>query len=243
MNTSGATRLSWMLPSVAIVAIAVVFVQFQWFPGGNGPALVGTRVADLGVVAIDDVPVTVEHHFKLENTSSRALVIDRVSSSCGCLSAEAMSDTVVPGETLTVVGRMALDAPGVLQATIWVYVVGDAQPVALTMHAEGSVPTSIQPLVEELRFARDEQERDFSIQFVSQDGVGPGEPRVTIEDGWEVRVGDWESIPQGRKALRRWQVRVTVLRRVETTHDALVHFELPDHDLAASVLIRVFSSS
>lgn len=89
----------------------------------------GGSVADLGVV---EEPARIEHAFRIENTGSTTLPLDRIERSCTCSQVVLEREELAPGETATV--RVVADVrgrTGLFSAKVWI---GSSQDPTRDLH-------------------------------------------------------------------------------------------------------------
>ncbi len=96
-------RLKLVFPIILVILVLAVYGYFQSIPGagdqaGNQPKIeISPQSFDFGDVQYGQ---KAEYTFKLKNTGKAFLEIKRVSTSCGCTSAEVSKEKIAPGEEI-----------------------------------------------------------------------------------------------------------------------------------------------
>lgn len=108
----------------------------QQLPTQN--VLTGFLKHDFGVVEISAGFPNHSHVFELTNTSNRAIHVQSISSSCGCLAAVVDRDDVNPGERILIEASMSITHSGQQQATIYLETNHPESPlIQLSLQAQG----------------------------------------------------------------------------------------------------------
>ena len=109
----------FLAASALCLAACLFFVRDGQHQLSSSSALTGILIRDFGVVEISEDATTLSHVFELRNTSRRAIHIQSVSSSCGCIAVVADRDTVNPGELIFIETSLTVTNSGRRQATIF----------------------------------------------------------------------------------------------------------------------------
>ena len=131
------STLFWAASALCLAA-CLFYVRDGQNQLSSSSTLTGIFVHDFGVVEISVDTTTLSHVFELKNTSRRAIHIQSVSSSCGCIAAVADRDSVNPGELIFIEASLTVTNSGQRNATIFLATDHPEAPlIQLHLQAQG----------------------------------------------------------------------------------------------------------
>lgn len=120
---------------------------------GNG--LSGSTSHDFGVVDLSREQGPLEHGFRLSNVTDQTIVVNDVSTTCGCTSAQVSSRRIEPGEDTIVSARLHVTKSGHKSARILVWIDGVERPLGLKLQATGRFSRQLLAATPRLTLSRD----------------------------------------------------------------------------------------
>jgi len=106
-----------VLLAVPLLLIAALGWGWWYMAAGRFP-LRGDMHHDFGEVAIYGRSARVVHTFHLRNRTSRTVIIERISQSCGCTEVRESTRTIEPGQTVDIAVTLSLSRAGKKSANV-----------------------------------------------------------------------------------------------------------------------------
>lgn len=209
--------LLFILAAALFLVIGVMWQQATAKPAHVvRAALDGLLAHNFGTVDLGSNDGTLEHVFRLKNTTDMPIRLLQVSPTCGCLVAAADEDLVLPGAEISVRATLHLLEVGHKSAQIMILTDHDrSTPQVLSLVARGWRARQLSSLTHHLTLASESIE-SLVVYFVDHDsGIAPAQPTLMISDGFVAQWGEWRSVQalspsEGLPA--RWEASLSVHR-------------------------------
>ena len=220
-RSPAASRRGRSLPMVLVGVLIVLALLagggWWWMATGRMP-LAGSGSHDFGIVAIEGDDVMLQHEFVLRNRRSQPLRIVAARPSCCCAGMDVPEEPIAPGETVRLVGRLALEASGPRTASVaLVFEGGEMQ--RLFMKAVGRKERGIRLEPSILQVRPEEPAQVLVVArtlrgLVAERPSEPPVPRLIVPEGIAAEWLGWTLMDEGDPASLRadgWRGRVSVV--------------------------------
>lgn len=205
-----------MKPVIIIIAVLAVLIggsviAWRLFQRSVHP-FDGETEHDFGFVRLQEPNGVVEHVFVLRNRSSETLHIDHLHGSCGCINAEADTETVEPDQTVRITATLRVTAYGVKEETIGVHTT-EFGVQTLTMTAKGQRDPPIFAGLESI-VINDRGLAIVGLHFlVYENADRPDEVTVAAPPWMTASAGEWKlgrKGSPGKNSPTRWKAAITL---------------------------------
>ncbi|MHC4811269.1 MAG: DUF1573 domain-containing protein [Planctomycetota bacterium] len=187
-----------------------------WMATGRLP-LAGASSHDFGTVSIEGDDVLLTHEFVLKNRRSEPLRITAVRPSCGCAGMDVPEEPIAPGETVRLVGRLALEMSGPRTASVaLVFEGGEMQRLFMKAVGRKERGVRLEPSMLQLRPDEPSQVLVIARTLRASADESPAEPPVPeliAPSGVRAEWRGWSLMEEGDPASLRadgWRGRVAV---------------------------------
>ena len=216
MGGRGVFRADVLLPAVVGLCLlgVVALITDTGQAKANGPPLIGTMIHDFGIIELGNTDSPLRHTFVLRNQSKSPVVIQKVSTTCGCTDASADVDRVPPGGSVRVSATLTLSDSGAKQAQVLIVTNQEEQGiVSLTLRATGRRSSQLMVLERHLQIQPGGSAAItiFAIDYESDRMPSP--PELSATDGLTLTFDGWTLVHQRHKPSgqpARWQGRIEV---------------------------------
>lgn len=171
---------------------------------------------DFGPVSVDDGPASREHVFKLKNSSAKPVEIVKVTSTCGCVKAEAADSRLEPGQETEVAVAIIVSGVGQSRQSATV-LFDDGVSTKFFVRAIGTRVSQLTVIPERVRLVGDDREFDVTLYVVDRRGVGESGPIVFRcgDEQLSTSADQWNTIeayePANQRPMRQMsKVRVVM---------------------------------
>jgi hypothetical protein len=196
-----------------IVAVLGLLIGLYLLTLGRSP-LAGPNTHDFGFVMISNGSASVEHTFTLTNRTSRTLELGRPRPSCGCTVSGLSTNTVEPGEQVSVTAKLTLSQAGRRSSDIAIPIEGRGVRM-LSITGIGRPVNEIHARRERIILAPgSETTVGFSVDAwtdVWHDVREVPKPKIDVPDGVSARFERWvlRAIPEHDRPAR-WEGQVVL---------------------------------
>ncbi|MCZ6835168.1 MAG: DUF1573 domain-containing protein, partial [Planctomycetota bacterium] len=182
------------------------------------PLLSGARVQDFGIVAYTRSGMAIEHTFTLTNISGRPLKIEKISTSCGCVTPTVNSMTLEPDAELRLETSMVLMQSGQKHEHINIIFKGNHDPIKLDLFAYGCVVLELTAKEGSITVS------DTEPGILTLRARTPLPDIQPLDPFWEDRLdlgfdfGGWERFDEGDESSSWWRgvLRITLITSTNT---------------------------
>jgi hypothetical protein len=187
----------WMKSSLVagVVLIVLAIVLLAALPKGPAPPFItGDLAHDFGIVEI--APGHLEsrtHQFALRNASGRMLMVDRITTTCGCAGATSTMTVIPDGESFEVDTTLVLDSTGTRWETVTIHFVAH-EPFHLSIRGAGRMLQDLSCMPNVVNIAGEEGRtlNLFYADYISNEL--PSAPAFSAPSGIEVAFESWQQL-------------------------------------------------